>query len=120
MQEKTKKLWLSVGGFAVGLINGLLGAGGGLLAVPLLRSSGLDTKAAHANSVATILPICVFSAGNYLLAGRVEIPQIFPYLLWGLLGAVAGALLLPKIPQNILRRLFAGFVLWAGVRLLRK
>lgn len=120
MQKQTKKLWLSLGGFAVGLVNGLLGAGGGLLAVPLLRSVGLDTKTAHANSVATVLPICAFSAGNYLMAGRVQIQDILPYLLWGLLGAGLGAWLLPKIPQNILRKLFAGFMLWAGVRLLRK
>lgn len=120
MKEQSKKLWLSLGGFATGLMNGLLGAGGGLLAVPLLRSVGLDTKAAHANSVATVLPICAFSAGNYLLAGRVQIADILPYLLWGVLGAGAGAWLLPKIPKNILRKLFAGFMLWAGVRLLRK
>lgn len=120
MEKRNKKLWLSAGGFAVGLVNGLLGAGGGLLAVPLLRSTGLDTRAAHANSVATILPICTFSAGNYLLAGRVTFGDITPYLLWGLMGAVLGAILLPKIPQKLLRKLFAGFMLWAGLRLLMK
>ena len=49
-------------GVAVGLVNGVFGAGGGMLAVPLLKKSGLDQKQSHANAVAVILPITVISA----------------------------------------------------------
>lgn len=32
------------GGLTVGILNGLLGAGGGMIAVPLLKSMGLSQK----------------------------------------------------------------------------
>ena len=46
------------GGFAVGVVNGMLGAGGGMIAVPILTSLLGDRKSAHINSVALILPLC--------------------------------------------------------------
>ena len=45
MTDKTKgRLWLYLGGGAVGLINGLLGSGGGMIAVPMLRKIGLPRR----------------------------------------------------------------------------
>ena len=35
---KQKKLWGVLGGFGAGIINGLLGAGGGMVVVPLLSA----------------------------------------------------------------------------------
>ena len=43
-------------GFFIGIINGLLGAGGGMLAVPALKKLGLSQKDAHRNALAVILP----------------------------------------------------------------
>ena len=49
MQFFKKKGVLTAGaGLAIGIINGLLGAGGGMIAVPLLQKLGLDRKQAHA------------------------------------------------------------------------
>ena len=117
MAAKSKKLFTILGGLAVGLVNGLLGAGGGMLAVPLLRKSGLSQQEAHAGSLAVILPLSIFSAILYLTAGRVTLADAAGYLPGGLAGAVAGALLLRKIPDRWLRRIFALFMIWAGVRL---
>lgn len=116
--KKKSGLWLTaVGGLAVGLINGMLGAGGGMLAVPILTKAGLSQREAHAGSLAVILPLSIFSAILYLSAGRVSMSEAAPYLPGGLLGAVIGALLLRKIPDKWLRRIFALFMIWAGVRL---
>ena len=51
MSTKNNKLFTAVAGLGIGLINGLLGAGGGMLAVPLLKKMGLSQKQAHANAV---------------------------------------------------------------------
>ena len=73
MQFFKKKGVLTAGaGLAIGIINGLLGAGGGMIAVPLLQKLGLDRKQAHANAVAVILPITVLSAVLYLVNGYTE------------------------------------------------
>lgn len=108
------------GGLLIGIINGLLGAGGGMLAVPLLRRSGMDQQRAHANSVAVIFPLALFSSVLYLMAGRVRLGDALPYLPGGIVGAAAGAFLLRKIPDVWLRRIFGIFMIWAGYRLLAR
>lgn len=105
-------------GFFIGIINGLLGAGGGMLAVPLLTKSGVNQTQAHATSVAVIFPLSLFSALLYLHAGRVQLADVYGYLPWGICGAVIGALMLPKIPRSLLRKIFALITVIAGFRLL--
>ena len=99
---------LVLGGFLAGVANGLLGAGGGMVIVPMLRKSGLPVVKSHATSVAVILPICVLSAGLYLFRGSVTIGQSLPYLPWMLAGSV----------RMLLRRLFGALMLWAAWRML--
>lgn len=117
---KRKNILTAAGGLLVGLINGLLGAGGGMLAVHLLKKSGFDVKEAHASSIAVILPLSVLSAALYICAGRVSISDSLVYIPAGLAGAVTGALVLKKLPDKWIRRLFGVFLIWAGVRLLLK
>ena len=109
-----------VQGIAVGLVNGVFGAGGGMLAVPLLKKSGLDQKSAHANAVAVILPITVISAILYILKGKVALSDSFTYIPTGLIGAVIATFALKKISNKWLRRIFGGFIIYAGIRLLIK
>ena len=63
---KHNRILAAVGGFFAGALNGLLGAGGGMVVVPLLDKAGLPPKKSHATSVCVILPICIFSAVLYL------------------------------------------------------
>lgn len=105
-------------GLAVGIVNGLLGAGGGIIAVPLLRRMGLERKASHANAVAVILPITFLSAAVYLLKGYVSFSDAYIYLPGGIIGAFLGTVILRKISPLWLKRIFGVFMVYAGVRLL--
>ena len=89
-----------------------------MAAVPLLRAGGLEQKKAHATSLAVILPLAVVSAISYLTAGAVSFSQAAPYLPGGFVGSCAGALLMNRIPSGLLRRVFGGLLIFAGVRLL--
>ncbi|MDD6033301.1 MAG: sulfite exporter TauE/SafE family protein [Oscillospiraceae bacterium] len=111
---KTRSGFLS--GAAAGLLNGLFGSGGGTILVPLLKKSGMPPQNAHAVSVAVILPLSLFSA---LLYSREEFSvwKALPYLPFGLLGAVLGSKLLPRIPQKALQRIFGLLILLSAVRL---
>lgn len=109
-----------LGGSTVGFINGLLGAGGGMLAVPLLKKLGLETKESHATSIAVILPLSLFSCILYLTSGRVTLGDALPYIPFGIIGALIGAWLMPRISTILLRRIFGGFMIWAAIRLLLK
>lgn len=104
-------------GLFIGFINGLLGSGGGMVAVPLLERDGLDTKKAHASSIAVILPLSAISAALYLWHGDVAISDILPYIPGGLVGSFIGTKLITKISPILLKRIFGAFAIWAGVRM---
>ena len=57
-------------GLLIGVVNIMLGAGGGMLTVPFYKKIGLSQKQAQINAVATILPISVISAFIYLYNGE--------------------------------------------------
>lgn len=118
MKNIKKYLSIAASGVAVGLVNGMFGAGGGMLAVPLLKKQGLDQKSAHANAVAVILPITVVSAMLYLVKGNVKITDSLPFIPTGILGAVVATFILKKISPQWLKRIFGFFMIYAGVRLL--
>ncbi len=91
-----------------------------MLAVPMLKKSGLDQKSAHANAVAVILPITVISAVLYLVKGSVTLSDSFAYIPTGLIGSVAATFLLQKFSNKLLQKAFAIFMIYAGIRLLTR
>ena len=107
-------------GLAIGFVNGLLGAGGGMIAVPLLKRAGLEQKSAHANAVAVILPISILSAVFYIIKDYVSISNALIYMPTGVIGALLGTYFLKKISALWLKRIFGFFMVYAGVRLLLK
>lgn len=112
------KLGKFLGGIVIGTLNGMFGAGGGIVAVPLLRKSGKDDKNAHASSIAIILPISVVSLTMYIINGRVHINDGLPYILPGVVGAALGTFALSKISKKWLHRVFGALIIYAGIRLI--
>lgn len=113
MKKKLFALW----GAVSGLLSGMLGAGGGMVAVPILKTR-MSEKQAHATSVAVILPICAVSAVFYIQQGAVTLYDALPYLIWGIIGSAIGVVLMKKLSGNMLRKIFALLMLWAGIRLI--
>lgn len=100
-----------------GFINGLFGAGAGMVLVPLLSSWGkLDYRNALATSIAVVLPMSLASAAVYFFHGGLNLPQLLPYLLGGLTGGIIGGRVFKKVPLVWIRRLFALFIIYGGVR----
>ncbi|MDR2524922.1 MAG: TSUP family transporter [Oscillospiraceae bacterium] len=121
MEEGKKKTLLSIGGGVfVGFMNGLLGAGGGMLAVPLLKKLGLQQTNAHATAVAVIFPLAALSTVAYYLLDRFTVEDAVVFLLPGTVGALLGGLLLAKLPAKWLRKIFAAFMIWAGIRMVMR
>lgn len=115
-----KYIYSSLSGVVIGMVNGMLGAGGGLLTVPLLRKLGMEQKRAHANAIAVILPISFVSATLYLINGNVKFSDAWMFLPTGVIGALIGTRVLNRISPVLLKQLFGGFMVYAGVRLLLK
>ena len=103
-------------GGLTGLMNGLLGAGGGMIAVPVLRKQ-MEIKESHATSIAIILLMTIASSVSYILNGSVNISDALPYIPGGLIGAFVGICLMKRIKPVIIKKFFALVMLWAGVRM---
>lgn len=119
-KETFSRVKMVLSGAVIGLVNGALGAGGGMLAVPLLSKYGLSKKECHANAVAVILPITVVSAVLYLFRGYVNLSSAIVFVPTGLIGSLLGTVMLKKISNKWLGKIFGGFMIYAGVRLLLK
>lgn len=107
-------------GGLIGVVNIMLGAGGGMLTVPFYKKLGLSQKEAQINAVATILPVSIVSAYIYIQNGDVKISDAYLYLIPGLIGSIAGTFFIKRISNKTLTVLFSGFMIWAGTRLLFK
>jgi len=114
-----KKFFIStLGGTAVGFINGFFGGGGGMLGVPLLNK-GLkeSTKTSHATAILVILPITIVSSIFYGLHGYFNLQQTLAVGAGVFIGGIVGAKLLKKLPANIVATTFAIIMMVAGVKM---
>ncbi len=99
-------------GFVVGLVTGLVGAGGGFLIVPaLVLLGGLPMRDAIGTSLVVI--VLNSAAGFAGHAAHVELDWSLAVVvtLCAVLGSFGGASLGARVPQDLLRRSFAVFVL---------
>ena len=101
-QTIVKRLLFVVFGAIIGVVNGLFGAGGGMLAVPLLSIvGGLESKKAHATAILVILPLCLVSSVTYLVGGNVNLIVLLCASAGVFVGGILGAKLLKILPENI-------------------
>lgn len=115
MQQKWK---LVLAGGLAGAVNGLFGAGGGMILVPLLTLLGMKDEDIFPASVSIIFPICFVSLGFTMLSGPLPHLDALPYLIGGLLGGLLSAKTGNKIPVKWLHRFLGILILWGGFRYL--
>ena len=105
-------------GVSAGFLNGLVGAGGGIITVWLLRKIGkISTKESHATSIAIILPLSVLSSILYLWGGHFDFMSALIFIPGGIVGAILGAICLKKIDTDLLRRIFGIVILISAGRM---
>ncbi len=106
-------------GIGAGAVNGMFGAGGGMVLVPLLTwLTPLDDDEIFPASVSIILPICLISLGLTWQSGSVPWDITLPYLIGSTVGGILAGLLGKRIPTVWLHRLLGILILWGGVRYL--
>lgn len=115
MSEKIK---MAIAGLVAGAVNGLFGAGGGMVLVPLLTMTGIPEEDTFPSSVSIILPICLVSLSFTAFSTGIPLPDAFPYLLGSLAGGIAAGVTGNKIPVKWLHRILGIFILWGGYQYL--
>lgn len=106
-------------GAAAGAINGLFGAGGGMILVPLLSLlAELQEDSVFPASISIIAPICLVSLISAALTGTIAWQMSIPYLLGSTFGGLAAGLWGKNIPVKWLHRSLGLMILWGGIRYL--
>jgi uncharacterized protein len=105
-------------GFGAGVLSGLFGVGGGILFVPTLALVvGLDQLDAQATSLAAIIPVVAFGAWQQHQVGNVRWREGLTVGVFSILGVVGGAALATSLSEEVLRSLFAAFLLVVAAQL---
>jgi len=116
-----KRNWIKYGlsGAAAGIINGLFGAGGGMVLVPMLiKFCKVEDKKAFSSAISVILPLSIVTIIVYRTADIFPIREALPYLTGGLIGGLAGGIIFKKTSPLFLHKFFGLIILWGGLRLL--
>lgn len=113
-----RKYWgVLLAGIAAGAVNGLFGAGGGMVLVPLLTwLTDLEDREIFPASVCIILPICLISL--WLTYQPIPWHTAIPYLIGSAAGGVLAGIFARKIPTLWLHRILGILILWGGFRYL--
>lgn len=105
-------------GFGAGTLSGLFGVGGGVLFVPTLAFVvGLGQLDAQATSLAAMIPVVAFGAWQQHRAGNVRWREGIAVGVASILGVAGGAALATSLDEQLLRYLFAGFLLVVAAQL---
>ncbi|AJK69509.1 sulfite exporter TauE/SafE family protein [Corynebacterium marinum] len=103
-------------GLVVGLVTGLVGAGGGFLVVPALALlGGLAMPVAVGTSLLVISMKSFAGLAGYLTSVSLDWPLVLSVTAAALVGALIGARLTSVVPEQALRKGFGVFVLVMGV-----
>ena len=114
-----RRIGAGIAGFCAGTLNGLFGAGGGMVLVPLMsKLTDVEEKLLFPCSVMILFPICIVSLlfangwDSFCLAAA------FPYLAGSFLGGLCAGTWGKRIPTLWLHRILGGLIVWGGIRYL--
>ena len=110
--------WLGVLGSGAGLLGGLFGVGGAVIATPILTSVfGTSQVVAQGLSLALAAPSTGVTLVTYAMHGHVNWALALPLAIGGLLSISWGVRLAHALPERLLRMLFTAFLLACAVAL---
>lgn len=106
-------------GVLAGGISVLFGVGGGVVIVPafLLLLPEMPFSMVAATSLASVVPTSAFSAYQHVRLGTVDGRMVARLSVFGIVGAVLGALAVNTVPVGAFRVVCAAFLILAAVRM---
>ncbi|MEK6552192.1 MAG: sulfite exporter TauE/SafE family protein [Bacteroidota bacterium] len=107
-------------GLAAGLVSGVLGIGGGIIIIPMLVGFlGYTQKEAQGTSLGLLLlPIGILAVMNYYKAGHVNLKAVGIMVVTFVIGSYLSSLYAVSLPEGILKKIFAVFLLIYALKLL--
>ena len=113
-------LLFTLAGFLAQLVDGTLSMGYGVSATSLLLALGLPPAAASASVHTAEVVATAFSAYNHWRVGNVIASFVKKLLVPGVIGAVAGAYILTRVPGDAIKPFIAAYLVVMGAVILVK
>jgi hypothetical protein len=109
-------------GLVGGVTSGMFGVGGGIIMVPamvlLLSPPVRDIKQAIGTSLLVIVPTALMAMSKHFKLGNVDWRLALALAPMAIVGGYLGAWLTTQISADNLKRVFGGFLILVGARLL--
>lgn len=105
-------------GFAVGLLSGFFGIGGGFLIVPgLMLATGMPLTLAIGTSLVAVAAFGAATAASYAVSGLIDWPIAGIFVFGGLIGGITGVALGKRLAarKQVLNVVFASLVIAVGI-----
>ena len=119
INEPMNYLIAGIIGLVSGITSGLFGVGGGVVMVPaMMFFMKLDIKTSVGTSLAVIIPTALMGSAKHYTQGNVNWPTALSLAPMAIVGGWGGAWLTTQISSGSLKRIFGGFLVLVGFRLL--
>ena len=122
MSIQRENMLIATVAFLSGVLNSLIGAGGGILLTSatskLFPDRFSDRRDLYVNSQASMIPGCALSFGIYASEGHFSIAAALPLAISAAIGGVLGSMLLARINSTVIGRIFASLVIFSGLRMI--
>ncbi len=107
-------------GLAAGILSGIAGVGGGVIVIPaLVFAMGMSQFEAQGTSLAMMIPpIGIMAAYNYYQDGYINWKYALVLAIFFVIGGYIGSKFILNIPQNLVRKGFAIFIIMVGIKML--
>ncbi|MCK4905965.1 MAG: sulfite exporter TauE/SafE family protein [Spirochaetes bacterium] len=109
-------------GIIAGIMSGLLGIGGAIIMIPaLIYIFGFEQKIAQGTTLLLMVPpIGLLAAIEYYKAGHTNLKAAIIIAVCFFIGGFFGSKLAMKIHPNLLRKIFAAFLMLVSIRMFFK
>lgn len=113
-------LLLLLVGFLAGVLGGMVGVGGGIIVVPaLIFILGYNQHQAQGASLGLLLlPVGILAVLNYYKRGYVDFRVVLIMAATFVLGGWVGSKLSLSLPEAIVKKVFAIFIIATGIKML--
>jgi len=123
--QSVNALVIVILGFAVGLLSGMFGIGGGFLTTPLLIFYGIPPTVAVASATTQITGASVSGAMVHMRRGGVDLKMAGVMIVGGLFGAIVGAALFRMLQASgqvdvVISGLYVLILGWIGAIMLKE
>ena len=112
---------IAMHGIAVGILTGIVGVGGGFLIVPaLVLLSGLPMKKAVGTSLSIVALKSFAGFAGYAGSVTIDYPMMATFTAIAIIGSLVGSQLGHRLPADLLKHGFGGFLLLVASYILFK